>query len=153
MNYVILITPEDKIEVREYKDYHTLNELVDGLIQNCGYFGAADQMCVLLCNEEFLFQDNCIFNSVGTALAGEPIYGNVVVMLIKHNEADERITMPMSCTEANNICTVLNDMKTFIAPTLDELNAKYKGKKPAPHYEIKAMSEEEFLEALGVDDE
>lgn len=153
MNYVILITPEDTIEVKEYKDYHTINELVDGWYEHCGVFVAADKMCMLFCNEEFLFQDNCTFNSVATALAGQSIYGNVVVTVDGYNDEDERDALPMSCADAQKICAILNEMRTFIAPTLKELDAKYKGKKPAPKYEAVDMTEEEFFKALGVDDE
>ena len=153
MCYVILITPEDKIEVKEYKDYHTINELVDGWYELCGWFVIADKMWMLFCNEEFLFQDNCAFNSVGTALAGQPIYGNVVVTLDGYNVDNERDSLPMSCAEANDICTILNDMRTFIAPTLDELNVKFKDEKPSPQYEAVTMTEEEFFKALGIDDD
>lgn len=153
MKYVILITPEDTIEIREYKDYHTINELVDGWYERCGVFGAADKLCMLFCNEEFLFQDNCTFNSVATALAGQSIFGNVVVTVDGYNDEGERDALPMSCADAQKICAILNEMKSFIAPTLKELNAKYKGKKPAPKYEAVAMSEEEFFKALGIDDE
>lgn len=153
MKYVILITPEDTIEVKEYIDYHTINELVDGWYEHCGVFGAADKMCMLFCNKEFLFQDNCTFNSVATALAGQSIYGNVVVTVDGYNDEGERDALPMSCADAHKICAILNEMRTFIAPTLKELDAKYKDKKPTPKYEAVAMTEEEFFKALGVDDE
>lgn len=153
MKYVILITPEDTIEVKEYIDYHTINELVDGWYEHCGVFVAADKMCMLFCNEEFLFQDNCTFNSVATALAGQSIYGNVVVTVDGYNDEGERDALPMNCADAQEIYAILNEMRTFIAPTLKELDAKYKGKKPAPKYEAVAMTEEGFFKALGIDDE
>ena len=153
MKYVILITPKDEIEIKEYFNFQTIHELVDGFYETCGCFGILDRMCVMFCNEEFLFQDNCAFNSVATALAGQPIYGNVVIMMDGYNEENERDALPMDCAEVQKISAVLNDMRTFIAPTLDELNVKYKGKKPKPSYKVLAVTEEEFLNALGFDNE
>lgn len=62
MKYTIQITPDDKIKVMEYTDYHTINDLVDGWYERCGVFGVLDKMCMIFCNEEFLYQDNCVNN-------------------------------------------------------------------------------------------
>ena len=151
MDYVILITPEDKIEIKEYVDYHTLNDLVDGWYERCGWFGATDKMCMIFCNEEFLFQENCSFNAIGTILAGQPIYGNVVVTIDGYNENDERDALPMNCAEAQKIEAALNEMKTFIEPHMKALTAKYKDKKPTPTYEV--VTEEDFFKGADAGNE
>lgn len=153
MKYVLLITPEDKIEIKEYVEYHTLNELVDGWYERCGCFAVADKLCMLFCNEEFLFQDNCAFNAIGTTLAGQPIYGNVVVTEDGYNDEDERDALPFNYNDAQKICDILNDLRIIIAPVLNDLNAKYKDNKPEPTFEVSAMSEKEFCEALGIEND
>lgn len=153
MKYVILITPKDKIEIKEYIDYHTLNDLVEGWYEQCGHFVAADKLLMLFCNEEFLFQDNCEFNAIGTTLAAQPIYGNVVVTIDGYNDENERDALPMDCSDAQKISAALNELKTFIASALEELKAKYKNKKPEPEYKVSSMTEEEFIKAMCLESE
>lgn len=149
MKYTIQITPDDKIKVMEYTDYHTINDLVDGWYERCGVFGVLDKMCMIFCNEEFLYQDNCKFNAVGSALAAQPIYGNVVVMLDGYNEEDEHDAIPMTYQEAKVISQMLMNMQVEIAPLLSELTAKYSGKKIQPKMQIVSMTEEDFSQMMG----
>lgn len=147
MKYVILINPKDEIEIKEYRDYHTLNDLVDGWYENCGHFVADNKLCMLFCNEEFLFQDNCAFNAIGTTLAAQPIYGNIVVTIDGYNDEGERDSLPMDYSDAQSISAVLNDLKVFIASILEELKSKYNDKKPLPKYEV-VSSQEEFIKKI-----
>lgn len=149
MKYVILITPEDKIEVKEYINYHTLNDLVEGYFERCGSIGILDRMCMVFCNEEFLLQDNYAFNAIGTAIASQPIYGNIVICEDGYNEENERDAIPFEQGTTQAIYTTLLQMKEAISPTLEKLKQKYYDEKPKPVYKIFPVSEE----VLEVEDE
>lgn len=151
MKYAIQITPDRKVEIKEYADYHTINDLVDGWYERCGILGILNKMCMIFCNEEFLFQDNCKFNPVGSALAAQPIYGNIVVLLDGYNDEEEHDCLPMDYDTAQKISATLQNMIFAIETTLNELSAKYGEDKPEPSFTIKAMSEKEFAEVMGLD--
>ena len=153
MKNAILITPDDKIEIKEYINYHTINDLVGGWYETCGYFGITDQMCMIFCNEEFLLQEDTQFNAVGTCLANQPIYGNIVLLADGYNDEGERDALPLNDIEAQNIFGALNQFVKSFDPILKHLHSKYDDNKPKPITQVSAMSEEEFNEILMGDSE
>lgn len=48
MQYVVLISPDDSSEVKEYTGYQTINDLVEGWYERCGAFGIGNKMTFLL---------------------------------------------------------------------------------------------------------
>ena len=146
MQYVVLISPDDSSEVKEYTGYQTINDLVEGWYERCGAFGIGNKMTFLFCNEEFLFHDNLQFNAIATALANQPIYGNVVLLQDGYNEENERDALPFEKEEAENICKSLIDFRARFATTLNALHRHYDNNKPKPTAEIITMSEDSFRE-------
>lgn len=144
MKNAILITPSDEIEIREYIDYHTINDLVDGWYETCGYFGVTDTMCFIFCNEEYLLRDEIEFNAIATVLANQPIYGNIVLLAEGYDDEGERDSVPLDDMQAAAIEKALNDFAEHFSPILKELHNKYDKHKPKPRTEIVAMSADEF---------
>jgi hypothetical protein len=103
--YVIQLTTSDTIEVKEYIDYNTINELVDGWYEIGGYLG---KKYLMYCNEEALLEDKCTFNALATIINGrQPIYGNTVLMIDGYNDNKERDTFPMSIEDAEKLKDIL----------------------------------------------
>lgn len=148
MQYVVLISPDDSSEIKEYTDYQTINNLVEGWYERCGAFGIGNKMTVLFCNEEFLFRDELQFNAVASALAGQPIYGNVVLLQDGYNDDNERDALPFDKEEAKNICKSMLDFRFKYDSMLDVLHRHYDNNKPKPKAEIITMSEDSFRELL-----
>lgn len=148
MQYVVLISPDDSSEIKEYTDYKTINDLVDGWYESCGVFAVGNKMTLLFCNEEFLFRDELHFNAVASALSNQPIYGNVVLLQKIHNEEDEMDALPFEKEDAERICIALTDFRIKHDAMLDALHHHYDNNKPKPTAEIITMSEDSFRELL-----
>ena len=146
MQYIILISSNDSIEVKEYSGYQTINDLVEGYYERCGAFGVREKMTFLFCNEEFLLRDELLFNAVGTALADQPIYGNVVMLQDGYNEDNERDALPFEKADADKICKALCDFKIRYKVLLRALHRHYDNNKPKPTAQIITMSEDSFRE-------
>lgn len=139
MKYAILIKPDDTIEIKEYKNYRTINQLVGGWYEICGHFGASNVMCFIFCNEEFLFDDDAKFNAVATLLAGQPIYGNIVILEDGYNpEICDRDSMPLSVEQAHNVQAALSALVSHFSASLKEFHFKYDNSKPEPKYQVDA---------------
>lgn len=114
--YVIQLTTSDTIEVKEYIDYNTINELVDGWYEIGGYLG---KKYLMYCNEEALLEDKCTFNALATIINGrQPIYGNTVLMIDGYNDNKEYDTFPMSIEDAEKLKDIL---ESFIKQKKDLL--------------------------------
>ena len=114
--YVIQLTTSDTIEVKEYIDYNTINELVDGWYEIGGYLG---KKYLMYCNEEALLEDKCTFNALATIINGrQPIYGNTVLMIDGYNDNKEYDTFPMSIEDAEKLKDIL---ESFIEQKKDLL--------------------------------
>lgn len=146
MKYVVLVSPDDSVEIREYTNYQTINDLVAGWYERCGVFGVGDKMTFLFCNEEFLFHDELQFNAIGTALANQPIYGNVVMLQDGYNEDNERDALPFEKEEAEKICIAISDFRIRYGASLEALHRHYDTCKPKPSAQIITMSEDSFRE-------
>lgn len=149
MKYVIIITSNDEVEIVEYVDYETINALVGGSYETCGVFGVLDTMVILFCNEEFLLRDELEFNAVGTALANQPIYGNVVLLKHGRNENDEPDSFPFTEVYAVKVREAIERFRDEADSILFVLKANYSKNKPKPKAEIITLSAEEFSEVLG----
>lgn len=136
MQYAIVITSHDEIEVREYKDYHSINDYVEGWYERCGTIGILDKMCFVFCNEEFLFQDDLAFNAMATAICNQPIYGNVAILQDGYNSDGERDSLPIDKQTAEIIKCVLCEMKAQLASVFDDLRSKFSDNKPSPTFQI-----------------
>lgn len=148
MQYVILISPDDMAEIKEYTDYQTINNLVEGWYERCGALAIGNKMMTVFCNEEFLFHDELKFNAIGTAFSNQPIYGNVVLLELGYNEDHERDALPLDKADAEQVCNAVNDYKKFFSSLLDTLHSHYDNNKPEPTAEIISMSEDSFRELL-----
>lgn len=143
MKYIIQITPDDKIIMREYTDYKTINSLVDGWYELCGVLGVLDKMVDLYCNEEALLIDGMQFNSIGSILTNQPIYGNIVILERGHNADGEVDSLPFDKEDAESICKAMEGMKVALSDMIDLLRCKYKDNKPKPYVEIVTFSDKE----------
>lgn len=148
MKYAILITPDDNIEIKEYEAYRTINELVDGWYETCGYFSVAGRMAILFCNEEFIYKDNMNFNAIGSTLSGQPIYGNVVLLADGLNEDMERDALPLSKEEAERIKESMEQFKSSFESVLEVLHSRHDDVKPEFHAQVVTLSADEFNEVL-----
>ena len=128
--YVLLITSSDTIELKEYTDYHTINDLVSGWYEVCGYL---EKNYLLYCNEEFLYHDKCSFNALATIINGkQPIYGNTVLMIDGYtdDEIPERDIFPMSLEEAQFVKNKLDYFIESEKSMINELHKAYDSCKP-----------------------
>lgn len=156
MNNVILITPDDRIELKEYRDYKTYNELVDGWFELCDHLDIGGVQCDLICNEEFLFLDKCEFNSIATLLCKRRIYGNLVIAAVGYTMVDgiqERDSVPFSESECNKVYTSLQNYKVLHAAEMIDARIKYSAYKPKPSATIISMTADEFAKMFGLDEE
>ena len=129
MQYVVLISPDDSSEIKEYTNYQTINDLVEGWYERCGAFGIGNKMTFLFCNEGFLFHEELQFNAVASALANQPIYGNVVLLQDGYNEDNEMDALPFKKEEAENICDrviIINKGKVIASGTPKEIKNQTK---------------------------
>lgn len=146
MQYVVLISPDDLSEIKEYTNYQTINDLVEGWYERCGTFGIGNKMTFLFCNEEFLFRDELQFNAVASALANQPIYGNVVLLQDGYNEDNERDALSFDKEEAESICKSMTDFRTKYSSMLNALHHHYDNNKPKPKAKIITLSEDSYRE-------
>lgn len=144
MKYAILIKPDEEIEIKEYVDFHTIQELVDGCFEGCGVFGVLNKMVLLFCNDEFLLRDDTTFNAIGTIFADQPVYGNVVVLEDGYNDEYERDAIPFSKDDAESLHDAMVNFKYFFRDIIDTLHSHYDNNKPEPHFEFKAVTAEEL---------
>lgn len=152
MKCVILITPDERIEIREFKKYETIKELVDGWYEHCGCIGILDKLCDLYCNEEFLLRDDCVFNSIASLLTSRPIYGNLVVTCYGFNDDGEQDSVPFEEEKAKAICECLCKIKESFSEALTDLKATFSDNKPNPQPIVMTISEKDFSELMGIDE-
>ena len=148
MKYAIQIMPSGEIAIHKFEDYHTINSLVDGWYETCGRFVVKDKMLMIFCNEEFLFCDNMAFNAVASALANQPIYGNIVLLEYGYNEEGERDSIPLCEKDAMGIKVAMDNFKKAYKTMLAKLTLRYANDKPKPVAKIVTLTEEEFSEVL-----
>ena len=149
MKYAIQIMPSGEIAIHKFEDYRTINTLVDGWYKTCGRFVVKDKMLMIFCNEEFLFHDNMEFNAVASALANQPIYGNIVLLEYGYNEEGERDSIPLCEKDAMGIKVAMDNFKKAYKTMLAKLTLRYTNDKPKPVAKIVTLTEEEFSEVLG----
>ena len=128
--YVLQITSSDTIEIKEYNDYKTINDLVGGWYEICGYL---KPNYMLYCNEEFLYHDECSFNALATIINGkQPIYGNTVLMIDGYTDSEipERDTLPIELEKAKRIKTKLDFFIESERSLINELHKAYDNCKP-----------------------
>lgn len=126
--YVLLISSKDTIEIKSYNDYQTINDLVGGWYEICGFF---NKKYMLYCNEEFLFEDKCEFNALATIInSHQPIYGDTVLMADGFTNEGERDSVPMSCEEAVYVRELLYELKKRAALVIDKLHKDFDNNKP-----------------------
>ena len=143
MSHIIVIYPNNYICLCDYKDYHSINEVIDGCFECCGVFGALDSMCITYCNEEFLFREDLNFNGLASIICGQPIYGNLVIMKDEHNSYGERDSSPFDLIQATGICMVLEKIKEKFMPIIKELHSQYDNKRPEPKAHVTITPQEE----------
>lgn len=136
--FVIQITSSDTVEIKEYKDYKTINDLVDGWYEICGYI---EKDCLIFCNEEYLLRDDCKFNAIATILCRQdPIYGNTVLMYDGYNDEGERDSLPLSFEEA---VAIKRRLDTFVSMNKDIVDVL--------HYSLDKNKPTIIIETEGVD--
>lgn len=148
MKYAIQIMPSGEIAIHKFEDYRTINNLVDGWYETCGRFVVKDKMLMIFCNEEFLFRDNMEFNAVASALANQPIYGNIVLLEYGYNEEGECDSIPLCEKDAIGIKVAMDNFKKAYKTMLAKLTLRYANDKPKPVAKIVTLTEEEFSEVL-----
>ena len=156
MKNVILITPDDRIELKEYKDYKTYNELVDGWFELCDSINICDVKCDLICNEEFLFFDKCEFNSIATLLCKRRIYGNIVIAAVGYtieDDIEERESVPFTEEDCDKVYTSLQNFKETHAVEMIDARVKYSAYKPKPSATFISMTADEFAKMFGLDED
>ena len=155
MKKVILITSDDRIEAKDFQGYSDFNKLVNGYIEYCGYISICNIRCHLICNEEFLFLDQCEFNSIATLLAKQRIYGNLVIAAegYTNDEYHELDSVPFEEDDCNKVITALQNYKKLHATEMIEARIRFSFNKPKPSAEIIAMTAEEFAKMFGLDED
>lgn len=148
MKYAIQITPSGEIAIHRFDSYRTINDLVDGWYETCGRFVVKDKMLMIFCNEEFLLRDGMEFNAVASALANQPIYGNIVLLEYGFNEDGERDSIPLCEKDAIGIKVAMDNFKNAYRTMLAKLTYRYANDKPKPVAKIITLTEEEFSEVL-----
>lgn len=148
MKYAIQIMPSGEIAIHKFEDYRTINTLVDGWYETCGRFVVKDKMLMIFCNEEFLFRNNMEFNAVASALANQPIYGNIVLLEYGYNEEGEHDSIPLCEKDAIGIKVAMDNFKKAYKTMLAKLTLRYANDKPKPVAKIVTLTEEEFREVL-----
>lgn len=135
MKYAIQIMPSGEIAIHRFEDYHTINSLVDGWYETCGRFVVKDKMLMIFC-------------AVASALANQPIYGNIVLLEYGFNEEGERDSIPLCEKDAIGIKVAMDNFKNAFRTMLAKLTYRYANDKPKPVAKIITLTEEEFSEVL-----
>lgn len=126
--YVLHITSQDTIDIKEYKDYQTINDLVGGWYELCGFI---DNKYMLYCNEEFLYEEKCQFNALATIINGrQPIFGDTVLLLDGYTDEGERDSVPLLYEEAAKVKRILESYMETKSQVFDELHSMYDNAKP-----------------------
>lgn len=149
---IIVITPNDTIELQDYTDYKSLQQAVNGMIERFHSdrlpIGAGGLKIDLFCNEEFLLIESEEFNkvnAVASLMSGQEIRGNVAVTVyagdgesrgFEYKEAMIDGEMQEDICE----CWVAEDLvMRYIAANrsaLKELHDRLDNNKSEPYFEI-----------------
>lgn len=102
---IIVIKPDDTIELADYDGYKSLKKTVNGLIERFDSFAlpidptligkkAVTKLSVsLYCNEEFLISDSKEFdkiNAVASLISNQEIRGNVAMVVLCTDDGENR---------------------------------------------------------------
>lgn len=139
---ILVITPKDEVELKDYTGYESLSDTVEGTIS---YFHKADfdnLKTDMICNDEFLLDDR--FNEVNafaTLLSGQVIYGNVAMIVYKghgENRGFEYKNNDITCEAISLKMALENTMKDGLCSEMLKLyHEKYDKEKPEPKIQVK----------------
>ena len=150
---ILILTPDDTVESKDYKDYSSINEGVGGTYEmfhsdKIPMVIGDDLEVAMFCNDEFLIRDDEKFNKINATaslLSGQEIRGDVVVTVNHYTddgydsrgfEYKEEDTGDGEIEEA--ICEHWLAEDTFLlyishnADALKELHEKYDNNKSEP---------------------
>ena len=82
---------------------------------------------------------------MASALANQPIYGNIVLLEYGYNEEGEHDSIPLCEKDAIGIKVAMNKAYKMM---LAKLTLRYANDKPKPVAKIVTLTEEEFREVL-----
>lgn len=85
---------------------------------------------------------------MASALANQPIYGNIVLLEYGYNEEGEHDSIPLCEKDAIGIKVAMNNFKKAYKMMLAKLTLRYANDKPKPVAKIVTLTEEEFREVL-----
>ena len=161
---IIVIKPDDTIDLQDYTDYKSLQQAVNGMIE---HFHSdklpidptqVDPMAAniksslpvdLFCNEEFLVNDSEEFdkiNAVASLLSGQEIRGNVAMVVnagggenrgfeYKDYE-DENEIVHIGYCECSAACDTLREFVVRNENELEQLHKQLDNNKSEPYFEI-----------------
>lgn len=93
---IIVITPEDTFQLKDYNGYESLSEVVNGSLSMCDKIeipvmpmlanGKEKITAVMFCNDEFLIDNKKEFdkiNAIASAMSGQELRGNIALVVDK----------------------------------------------------------------------
>lgn len=148
---ILIITPKDKVEFKDYTGYESLRNTVEGTISYFHKTNIGNLKVDMICNDEFLLDDR--FNEVNafaTLLSGQIIYGNVAMVVYKghgENRGFEFRDNDITCEAISLKLALENTMKDDLCSEMLKLyHEKYDKEKPEPKIQFKSYKNiDDFL--------
>lgn len=152
MKYIVVIKPDDKIELEPYENFKSIEKCVEGYFEFCGHLPAADGSRLdVYCNEQGLLINKCTFNATATLLMANHIYGNIALLLRGYNDDGEIDSLPLDEEKANVVVTVLKLLQGEFAPTLKFLHEQYdNAPKPEPSLQVFKVCGDDLRKMFGI---
>ncbi len=158
MKYILVIHPDQSITLEPYETWESIQTCVEGSFQILCQLPADEDSngypYTVYCNREFYFQDDLEFNPVASEYAKQPVYGNIAILMDGKTEDGDYDTLPMEESVAARLKSLFEQKinTAFYQEMYAMLNSVYKDNKPEPPAPIvKALTEEEFKQMLGVE--
>lgn len=154
---VVLKAEGDKVEIADFEDYKSIQNVVGGLMEHfydttiASPFEKYRLPAIMFCNEECLLRDDLkTVNALATALYGNPIYGDVAVLKDLGNGDDTGFdykTLEPDGEETICECWMVEDYLTRLInnnkDTLEKLHKQYDDNKPEPFFMVTSMDDME----------
>lgn len=140
---ILIITPKDKVELKDYTGYESVRDTVAGTISYF-YRTHIDNLKVdMICNDEFLSDDRLNeVNAFATLLSGQVIYGNVAMVVYKghgENRGFKYKDNDITCEAISLKLALENTMKDDLCSEMLKLyHEKYDKEKPEPKIQFKS---------------
>lgn len=181
--YLVVIKPDEKIEILPYKDYKDIQKGVGGHFErlhsepvgdkdyttqciNGSFTKGKNQFTVLskdfYCNEEYLLSDECKFNPLATLLTQDvtdagytknPVYGNVAVLKGCIID-DEYDNIGFNMGSAEFVRFNYERFAKDNKDVIEKMNSLYAHCKPEPVIRFQTYDNaDDFLDAISKDDD